>query len=145
MIALVQRVTQASVSVDGRVIGSTGPGMLVLCCVQPGDTPETIAKAAAKTARLRIFSDEAGRMNRSLLDTGGSALVVSQFTLSADTRHGNRPSFSGAASPEAGLKGYQDYVDALRALGVPVEAGEFGADMQVALVNDGPATFWLEV
>ncbi|MFT6531580.1 MAG: D-tyrosyl-tRNA(Tyr) deacylase [Limimaricola cinnabarinus] len=145
MKALVQRVSEASVSVDGAVIGRAGPGVLVLVCAMQGDTDALPSRMAAKIAKLRIFRDEAGRMNRSLLDTGGAALVVSQFTLAADTRTGNRPGFSTAAAPEIGAPLYEALAAELAALGVPVETGRFGADMKVALVNDGPVTIPLEI
>lgn len=144
MRAVLQRVSQASVTAEGRVLGQIGPGLMILVCAMRGDTPENARALADKTARLRIFRDDAGRMNRSLVDIGGAALVVSQFTLAADTSRGNRPGFSAAAPPEAGRALYLAYSDALRAAGIPVENGEFGADMQVSLVNDGPVTIWLE-
>ena len=127
--------------VDGEVVGEIGPGLCVLLGVARGDV-ET-ARLAAKIARLRIFPDEEGRFDRSLLDTAGSALVVSQFTLLADTAKGNRPSFSGAAAPEQAEPLYEAFCAALRAKGVPVETGVFGARMQVELVNDGPVTIVL--
>ncbi len=145
MRALVQRVSEASVSVDGAVIGRAGPGVLVLVCAMQGDTNALPARMAAKIAKLRIFRDEEGRMNRSLLDTGGAALVISQFTLAADTRTGNRPGFSAAAAPEIGARLYEALAAELSGLGVPVETGRFGADMKVALVNDGPVTIPLEI
>ncbi|WP_341212173.1 D-aminoacyl-tRNA deacylase [uncultured Limimaricola sp.] len=145
MRALVQRVSEASVSVDGAVIGRAGPGVLVLVCAMQGDTDALPARMAAKIAKLRIFRDEEGRMNRSLLDTGGAALVISQFTLAADTRTGNRPGFSAAAAPEIGARLYEALAAELSGLGVPVETGRFGADMKVALVNDGPVTIPLEI
>lgn len=144
MIVLLQRVTQASVSVAGAVVGQTGPGFLALVCAEPGDTDEAVRKAAQKTVKLRVFEDEAGKMNRAIRDTGGSILAVPQFTLAADCMSGNRPSFSRAAPPEEGLQRFNDFVAALRSEGVAVETGEFGAEMQVSLVNDGPATFWLK-
>lgn len=145
MRALVQRVTEASVAVDGEVIGRTGPGLMVLVCAMAEETEDATARLAAKIAKLRIFRDDEGRMNRSLLDMGGSALVVSQFTLAADTSRGNRPGFSTAAAPEEGERLYKAFAAELAALGVPVETGQFGADMAVSLVNDGPVTIWLEV
>lgn len=145
MIALIQRVTQASVSVDGVEHGRIGPGLLALVCAEPGDTDPLVDRLVTKTLKLRIFADETGRMNRSLLDTGGSLLVVSQFTLAADTRSGHRPSFSKAADPVLGRRMYERFVTSARAAGVPVQTGEFGAHMQVALVNDGPATFRLQL
>ena len=145
MRAVLQRVSHASVSVDGQVIGRTGPGLMILVCAMRGDTGEQADKLAAKVAKLRIFADEAGRMNRSLLDTGGSALVISQFTLAADTARGNRPGFSAAAAPEDGERLYQHFARSLSGQGVTVETGKFGADMQVDLCNDGPVTIWMEV
>lgn len=144
MRALVQRVSRASVSVGGEVTGETGPGLLILVCAMRGDTASDAAPLAAKIARLRIFRDEAGKMNRSLLDTGGEALVVSQFTLAADTSRGNRPGFSEAAPPDEGRALYEGFADALAGLGPRVARGIFGADMAVALVNDGPVTIWLD-
>ena len=143
MIVLLQRVIEAAVRVEGREVGRTGPGYLALVCAEPEDTDETVRKAAQKTVKLRVFADEAGKMNRSIRDTGGSILAVSQFTLAADCLSGNRPSFSRAAPPDVGLARFNDFVAALRAEGIGVETGEFGAEMQVSLVNDGPATFWL--
>lgn len=143
MIVLLQRVIEAAVRVEGREVGRTGPGYLALVCAEPEDTDETVRKAAQKTVKLRVFADEAGKMNRSIRDTGGSILAVSQFTLAADCLSGNRPSFSWAAPPDVGLARFNDFVAALRAEGIAVETGEFGAEMQVSLVNDGPATFWL--
>jgi D-tyrosyl-tRNA(Tyr) deacylase len=144
MRALIQRVSEAQVSVGGRVIGRTGPGLLILVCAMQGDTPAQADALAGKVAKLRIFKDDAGKMNRALLDTGGGALVVSQFTLAADTSRGNRPGFSAAAAPDVGRALYERFAQALAALGVGVETGEFGADMAVALVNDGPVTIWVE-
>ncbi|HEY9039274.1 MAG TPA: D-aminoacyl-tRNA deacylase [Roseovarius sp.] len=145
MRALIQRVTEASVTVDGEIIGRTGPGLLILVCAMQGDDAAKADFLAAKIAKLRIFQDTGGKMNLSLRDTGGSALVVSQFTLAADTRSGNRPGFSTAAPPELGRALYEHFTSALRALGVACETGRFGASMQVSLVNDGPVTIWLEV
>lgn len=144
MRALIQRVSEASVRVEGEVIGQCGPGLLILVCAMQGDTDDLPAKLAAKIAKLRIFKDAAGRMNRSILDTGGAALVVSQFTLAADTSRGNRPGFSMAAAPEEGDRLYRAFAADLAALGVPVETGQFGADMKVSLVNDGPVTIWMD-
>jgi D-tyrosyl-tRNA(Tyr) deacylase len=144
MKALVQRVTQAHVAVDGSVIGQTGPGLLVLICAMQGDREASADAMAAKIAKLRIFKDDAGKMNRSLLDTGGGALVVSQFTLAADTSRGNRPGFSAAAAPADGERLYHRFSAQLAALGPKVETGRFGADMAVSLINDGPVTIWLE-
>lgn len=145
MRALVQRVTEASVRVDGAVVGEIGPGAMVLICAMAGDTEAQADQMAAKIARLRIFRDDAGKMNLSLQQTGGAALVVSQFTLAADTSRGNRPGFSAAAAPDVGAQLVDRCGDALRALGVPVATGVFGADMAVSLINDGPVTLWLEV
>lgn len=145
MRALVQRVSEASVSVAGQVIGRTGPGLLVLVCAMRGDGTAEAEALAAKIARLRIFRDDAGKMNLSVRDTGGGALVISQFTLAADTRSGNRPGFSSAAPPDEGRVLYEHFAGALAALGVQVETGAFGAEMAVALVNDGPVTIWMEV
>jgi D-tyrosyl-tRNA(Tyr) deacylase len=142
--ALVQRVSEASVSIEGETVGAIGPGLLVLACAMQGDSEANADSLAARLAKLRIFRDEAGKMNRALLDTGGAALVVSQFTLAADTSRGNRPGFSAAADPATGERLYQHLAAALRGLGVPVAQGRFGADMKVALVNDGPVTIWLE-
>nr|WP_111298746.1 D-aminoacyl-tRNA deacylase [Paracoccus saliphilus] len=144
MRALVQRVAEASVEVEGQKIGQIGPGLLILVCAMQGDDDSAADKLAARVARLRIFRDDEGRMNRSLLDTGGAALVVSQFTLAADTRTGNRPGFSSAAAPEDGRRLYEIFSQALRQLGIATETGRFGADMQVRLLNDGPVTIWLD-
>ncbi|MCR6634637.1 D-aminoacyl-tRNA deacylase [Devosia sp.] len=143
MRALVQRVQSASVTVDSEISGQIGPGLLVLVCAMQDDTDDLADWLAQKIAKLRIFQDDAGKMNRSLLDIGGSALVVSQFTLAADTK-GNRPGFSRAAPPERGRDLYEKFSAALTASGVPVANGIFGADMKVALVNDGPVTIWLD-
>lgn len=145
MRALVQRVSEARVEVDGAVVGQTGPGLLVLICAMRGDGDEQARAMASKLAKLRIFKDDAGKMNRSVRDVGGSALVVSQFTLAADTKRGTRPGFSEAASPEEGERLYKLFATALAREGVPVETGVFGADMQVHLVNDGPVTIWVEI
>lgn len=144
MRALLQRVSEASVAVDGEVIGQCGRGLLILVCAMQGDTEANAEALAAKVSKCRIFQDDAGKMNRSVLDIGGSALVVSQFTLSADTSRGNRPGFSTAAAPEDGQRLYEHFAASLRGLGVPVETGAFGADMKVSLVNDGPVTIWME-
>jgi D-tyrosyl-tRNA(Tyr) deacylase len=144
MRALVQRVTDARVQVNGDTIGATGPGLLILICAMQGDTDPQAHALAAKIAKLRIFTDPAGKMNLSLRDINGSALVVSQFTLAADTSRGNRPSFSTAAPPAEGERLYTLFTDALRAQGVPCETGAFGANMQVTLTNDGPVTIWID-
>jgi len=142
--AIVQRVTTASVTVEGRVSGEIGAGLMILLGVGRSDTPEVAASFAEKIANLRIFSDAAGKMNLSLLETAGAALVVSQFTLFGDTRGGRRPSYIQAAPPEDANRLYEEFVRSLRALGVKVETGIFQAHMQVALVNDGPVTLWLD-
>lgn len=144
MRALIQRVREARVTVDGKCVGEIGPGLLVLICAMQGDTADLVPAFAAKVAKLRIFKDDEGKMNRSVLDTQGSALVVSQFTLAADTRRGNRPGFSASAAPDVAEALYLQFADALTALGVPAQTGTFGADMQVSLVNDGPVTLWLD-
>jgi D-tyrosyl-tRNA(Tyr) deacylase len=144
MRALLQRVSEASVTVDGAVVSEIRHGLLILCCAMPSDTEETTAKLAAKISKLRIFKDEDGRMNRSLLDCEGAALVVSQFTLAADTSRGNRPGFSGACPPDQAETLYEAFARDVAALGIPIAKGRFGADMQVALVNDGPVTIWLD-
>jgi D-tyrosyl-tRNA(Tyr) deacylase len=144
MRVLIQRVAEARVTVDAQIVGRTGPGLLILACAMRGDDEATAAALAGRVARLRIFRDDQGRMNRSVLDTGGTALVVSQFTLAADTRSGNRPGFSSAAAPEDGRRLYERFAQALCDLGVPTETGRFGADMQVALVNDGPVTILMD-
>lgn len=145
MRALIQRVTRAAVSVDGQIIGQCGAGLMILICAMQGDTDAQADQMAARIAKLRIFKDDEGRMNRSALDAGGSALVVSQFTLAADTSRGNRPGFSAAAAPEEGRRLYERFAASLAALGIPTETGEFGADMAVELVNDGPVTIWLDL
>ena len=144
MRALVQRVRGARVDIAGDTVGLIGPGLLILVCAMDGDTDATPAPLAAKIARLRIFADDAGKMNRSLLDCAGAALVVSQFTLAADTRRGNRPGFSAAAPPPVAERLYLAFADALQAAGIGVARGRFGADMQVSLTNDGPVTIWLD-
>lgn len=144
MRALIQRVSEASVTVDSQVIGEIGAGLLILVCAMEGDAPEQTEKFAAKIAKLRIFKDEAGKMNQSLLQTGGAALVVSQFTLAADTSRGNRPGFSQAARPDEGRVLYEKFASDLKGLGIEVQTGEFGADMKVALTNDGPVTIWMD-
>ncbi len=144
MRALIQRVTEASVSVGGAVIGQIGHGMLILICAMEGDDAAKGKTLAAKISKLRIFKDEAGKMNKSLMDVGGSALIVSQFTLAADTSRGNRPGFSSAAKPDIGKALYESFVADLGALGIPTATGEFGADMAVNLTNDGPVTIWID-
>jgi D-tyrosyl-tRNA(Tyr) deacylase len=144
MRAILQRVTHGSVSVEGWVVGQTGPGLVILLGVGHGDGEEQAAFLAEKIATLRIFQDEAGKFNRSLLDVGGSALVVSQFTLYADTRKGRRPSFTDAALPEVAAPLVERFASLLRQQGVHVETGVFGAHMQVEIHNDGPVTIFLE-
>ena len=144
MRALVQRVTEARVTVAGEEVGAIGPGLLVLICAMRGDDAARAEAMAAKVAKLRIFRDDQDRMNLSLRDTGGAALVVSQFTLAAETR-GNRPGFSTAAPPEEGRRLYEHFAAALAREGVPVATGRFGADMAVSLVNSGPVTIWLDL
>jgi D-tyrosyl-tRNA(Tyr) deacylase len=138
-------VSEASVRVDAEVRAAVGPGLLVLLGVAAADGEAAADRLAAKVARLRVFADEAGRFDRSVLDVGGAVLVVSQFTLIADTAKGNRPSFSEAAPPERAEQLYERLCESLRALGLPVEQGVFGARMEVALVNDGPVTIVLDV
>ncbi|WP_321364249.1 D-aminoacyl-tRNA deacylase [uncultured Celeribacter sp.] len=143
MRALIQRISEAAVRVDGATVGQSGPGLLVLVCAMRGDTEAQADKLAAKIAKLRIFQDDAGKMNLSVRDIGGTALVVSQFTLAAETK-GNRPGFSTAAAPDEGKALYDYFTDRLVAEGVPSEKGIFGADMKVSLINDGPITIWLD-
>lgn len=140
MIALLQRVSEASVRVDGAVIGQISAGLLVLLCAEKGDTEAVADKMLAKILKLRIFNDEAGKMNRSVQDVGGGLLVVSQFTLAADVAGGNRPSFTQAAAPEEGRRLYEHFVAQARAAHPVVQTGQFAADMKVSLVNDGPIT-----
>lgn len=145
MRALIQRVTSASVTIDGQVHSSIGAGMLILLGIADTDTVEEIAWLVPKIAKLRIFADEAGALNRALGDIGGEALLVSQFTLLASTQKGNRPSFLRAARPEQAVPLYEGFRDALAAaLGKPVPTGVFGADMKIALTNDGPVTIWID-
>lgn len=144
MKALIQRVSEARVDIAGETAGAVGRGLLILFCAETGDTPEQADKLADKISKLRIFEDGAGKMNLSVLDAGGGALVVSQFTLAADTSRGNRPGFSGAARPDEAVPLLDRFTARLRGCGLAVETGRFGADMQVRLVNDGPVTIWLE-
>lgn len=130
--------------VGGATLGEIGPGLAILVCAMRGDDDAVADRLASRIARLRIFADEAGRMNRSLKDVGGAALVVSQFTLAADTARGNRPGFSAAAPPEEGRRLYDRFAAAMQAEGVAVATGRFGGDMQVSLTNDGPVTIWLD-
>jgi D-tyrosyl-tRNA(Tyr) deacylase len=142
--ALLQRTTGAQVRVDGDVVGSIGLGLVILLGVGPADEEGTADDLARKAAELRIFRDDEGRTNRSLLDLGGAALVVSQFTLYADTRRGRRPGFTAGAAPDVAERLYLRFCDALRDLGVSVATGRFGTEMAVDLVNDGPFTIWLD-
>lgn len=143
--AVVQRVSRAAVTIDGRVRGEIGPGLLVLLGVEDADTPEDIEWLSGKIVRLRIFNDDASVMNRSVQEVGGAILVVSQFTLFASTKKGNRPSWIRAARPETAIPLYEAFLARLRAdFGGPMTTGEFGADMQVSLVNDGPVTIWID-
>ena len=144
MKALLQRVSEARVDVAERTVAAIGPGLLVLVCVERGDQADAAHRLAAKIAKLRIFADDAGKMNRSVVDAGGSALVVSQFTLCADLSRGNRPGFSAAAPPDQATALIERFSAALRDRGVAVESGEFAAHMAVHLVNDGPVTIWLD-
>lgn len=145
MQALVQRVSEARVSVGGQVVGEIGPGLLVLLCAERGDDEALADKLLAKLLKLRIFSDAAGKMNRSVQDVGGGLLIVSQFTLAADTSGGNRPSFTNAAAPDDGRRLYDYFVAQARAAHPQVATGEFAAEMQVGLINDGPVTIPLRV
>lgn len=144
MIGLLQRVRSARVEVAGRVVGSIGHGMLVLVGVQPGDSPASAERLLERLLGYRVFPDAEGRMNLSLRDAGGGLLLVPQFTLAADTRKGTRPGFSTAAAPERARELFAHLLQAARSAWPGTAAGEFGADMQVSLVNDGPVTFWLE-
>jgi D-tyrosyl-tRNA(Tyr) deacylase len=144
MIALIQRVREARVDVAGETVGAIGPGILALVAVVPDDTEARAARLLERILGYRIFGDETGRMNRSLRDVGGGLLLVSQFTLAADTSSGTRPGFSTTAPPELGRRLFEHLVALARAAHPTVATGRFGADMQVALVNDGPVTFWLE-
>ena len=145
MKCILQRVQRSAVRVDGSVVGEIGTGYLILLGIAPTDTVETVQWMVDKIVRLRVFNDDDGRMNRSLLDVGGSALVVSQFTLFASTAKGNRPAFTRAARPEVAVPRYEEFLRQLMAeLGRPVATGEFGADMQFALVNDGPVTIVMD-
>ena len=144
MIALIQRVTEASVQIAGEPVGRIGPGLLALVAVEAGDTPSTVERMLDRLLGYRVFPDAAGRMNLSLRETGGGLLLVPQFTLPADTRKGMRPSFTPAATPEEGRRLFDHLVTRAPALHRDVAAGRFGADMQVSLTNDGPVTFWLQ-
>ena len=144
MKAVVTRVNSASVSIDGAVHGKIGRGFLILLGVGPDDTPALCRKLAEKVLGLRVFRDENDKMNRSLADVGGGLLIVSQFTLYGDCRKGNRPSFTNAARPETAIPLYEAFIARCRESGLPVETGEFGADMKVDLLNDGPVTLWMD-
>jgi len=145
LISLLQRVSEARVDIDGQTVGAIGHGLLVLLCAEPDDTEAVGEKLLAKVLKLRVFSDEAGKMNRSVQEVGGGLLVVSQFTLAADTKSGNRPGFAGAAPPELGKALYDAFVTSARAAHPVVHTGRFGADMKVHLVNDGPVTIPLRI
>lgn len=144
MRACVQRASQGRVTVDGQVVGQIGPGLVVLVGVAAGDTPRDVAWMAEKVAGLRIFEDDAGKMNRSVIDTAGRLLLISQFTLLGDCQKGKRPSFTAAAPPELAERLYTDLVEALRGRGLGVETGRFRAHMEVLIVNDGPVTILLD-
>ena len=144
MIGLLQRVTEARVDVDGETVGSIGPGLLVLVCAEPGDDETSTDKLLERLLNLRVFADDSGKMNLSLRDQGGGLLLVPQFTLTADTRKGTRPSFTGAAPPELARRLFTHLLARAGQLHAPVAAGRFGAHMQVALTNDGPVTIWLQ-
>lgn len=144
MIALLQRVSQASVTVGGASVGAIGAGLMVLLCAERGDSEQQADALLAKLLGYRVFADEAGKMNRSVSEVGGALLLVPQFTLAADTKSGSRPSFTPAASPQDGLRLFDYFVARARARHGAVETGRFGADMQVSLTNDGPVTFWLQ-
>ncbi len=144
MIGLLQRVKNASVTVNEQVIGAVGKGLLVLVCAEKGDSEEQCEKLAKKVLAYRIFEDENGKMNKSVSDIGGEILIVSQFTLAADTAKGLRPSFTPAADPETGKRLYEHFIEKIKESGLKTETGQFGANMQVALINDGPVTIWLK-
>ena len=144
MKAVITRVTQASVTIDHNTVGKIGNGYLILLGVVPEDDESTAKRLADKIVKLRVFADDAGKMNRSILDVGGAALVVSQFTLMADCRKGNRPSFVKAAGPDLAIPLYEKFMELLREYGLQVEHGEFGADMQVESINDGPVTIIMD-
>ena len=141
---VIQRVLESSVSIDGKIVGKSGAGLMVLCGVEEGDTLNDVKYCIDKTANLRIFEDEAGKMNRSSLDVGGEILAVSQFTLHGDVRHGRRPSFIMAARPELAVPMYEAYCAGLREAGIHVETGVFQAEMKVSLINDGPVTLLVD-
>ena len=141
---VIQRVLESSVRIDGEIVGQIGKGFMVLCGVEDGDTEADVRYCIDKTVNLRIFEDDAGKMNRSILDDGGEILAISQFTLHGDVRHGRRPSFIKAARPETAVPLYDAYCEGLRAAGVHVETGVFQADMKVSLINDGPVTLLVD-
>ena len=143
MRAVLQRVSRASVSVEGATVGEIGPGLMILVCAMQGDTEAQADKLAAKIAKLRIFKDDQGKMNLSVKEAGNAALIVSQFTLAADLR-GNRPGFSPAASPDDGKRLYDHFTSRIAAEGIATANGQFGADMDVDLVNQGPVTIWMD-
>lgn len=145
MRAIIQRVSEASVKVDGNTVGAIDQGYLILVCAMQGDTEANADKLALKISKTRIFNDENGKMNLSLMDVGGAALIISQFTLAGDTSRGNRPGFSRAARPEEGKQLYDYFCDQVRGLDIPVETGQFGANMAVSLLNDGPVTITFDV
>lgn len=145
MIGLLQRVTHAQVVVGDRTVGSIGAGLMILICAERGDTESEAERLLERLLNYRVFSDAQGRMNLSLRETGGAMLLVPQFTLAADTRKGNRPSFTPAAPPDEGRRLFSYLIACARRLHAPVESGEFGADMKVSLTNDGPVTIWLQV
>lgn len=144
MRALLQRVTQACVTVDGDIIGQIDAGLVIFICAMPDDTESTASALAAKISKLRLFKDDAGKMNLNLKQTGGAALVISQFTLAADTARGTRPGFSYAAKPDQANALYEHFIGCLKREELPVQTGRFGADMSVALTNDGPVTIWID-
>ena len=145
MIALLQRVTHAAVAVDGTMVGAIDAGLMVLVCAERGDTDKEAQALLSKLLAYRVFSDDAGKMNRSVADVAGGLLLVPQFTLAADTQSGTRPSFTPAAAPEEGRRLFDYFVAQARSKHARVETGQFGANMQVSLTNDGPVTFWLQV
>ena len=144
MIGLLQRVKNASVTVNDQVIGAVEKGLLILVCAEKGDSEEHCEKLAKKVLAYRIFEDENGKMNKSVSDIGGEILIVSQFTLAADTAKGLRPSFTPAADPETGKRLYEHFIEKVGESGLKTQTGQFGANMQVALINDGPVTIWLK-
>ena len=145
MIGLLQRVTQARVDVGGETVGAIGKGLMVLVCAERGDSEEQAERLLERLLAYRVFSDEAGKMNLSLRDVHGGLLLVPQFTLAADTRKGNRPSFTPAAPPDEGRRLFEHMLQRARDVHAPVQSGRFGADMQVSLTNDGPVTIWLQI